>query len=77
MSKQIENGIVHVKRANIDGIYKVPKETSRTRDLELLDEAIDILIEQKKYLSTIKNLQLKNSKGTGEAGWYEIYALFF
>jgi len=62
MSKQIENGIVHVKRENVDGIYKVPKETSRTRDLELLDEAIDILIEQKKIsfdnkTFTIKELQ--------------------
>lgn len=58
----LENGIVHVKRANVDGIYKVPKETSRTRDVKLLDEAKAILLKQirisfDKKTSTIKELQ--------------------
>ena len=57
-----ENGVVNVKRANVDGIYKVPKETSRSRDVELLDEAKDILLEQKeisfdKERMVIKELQ--------------------
>jgi len=55
----LENGIVHVRRANVDGIYKVPKETSRTRDLELLDEAKDILLEQKKISFDNKRFTIK------------------
>ena len=39
----LEAGVLHVRRALVVGEYKVPKERSRTRIVELIDPALELL----------------------------------
>lgn len=42
----LENGVAWVRRARVESVYKVPKERSRIRAVELIDPAIDYLRRQ-------------------------------
>jgi integrase len=45
----LANMKIKVQRARVSGEYKVTKAKSRTRELDLLQPAIDILLDQKRY----------------------------
>ena len=45
---------IKVRRAYVCGGFKVPKEVSRTREFELLQPAINLLLDQKKYTHSHK-----------------------
>ena len=48
----IENGIINVRRATVEKVIKVPKEKARKRQIELIDEAKEILLDQLDLTST-------------------------
>lgn len=45
----LESGLVHIRRARVESVYKVPKEKGRIRTVELIEPAKQWLLAQKEH----------------------------
>lgn len=52
---------VKIQRAYVNGVFKAPKEASRTREFELLQPAIDIIVDQRRHTYMQKTVEVSVS----------------
>jgi len=55
----LEENVIHVRRANVNGQYKVPKEASRERDIDLLQPARWVLSQLRALTSVMPSHQVQ------------------
>lgn len=55
----LESGTVHVRRASVVGEFKVPKERSRLRTVELIDPALELMREILADASQATSVEIK------------------